>query len=183
MNTIEPNREYDRFSRQIAFIIAAEISGLLIGFIRLPLLAKGLGASLYGTWSLLDVTVSLITPFALIGLHLGLVRLLSAEKNNARIRDDFLSSFSVVLIIGVVLAILLILPSDYLAVHIFKQADASVYIKMASVLIIVNAVIIMNLAFFQAFRKIYRGYYQPCENQGINRRTLLASAWLFLPLN
>ena len=154
MNELNSDKGYTKFGWQIGLILAAKVFTLLLGFIRLPVLTKGLGADLYGTWSLLEVTVSLIIPFALIGLHMGVVRFLSAEKDNSRIRDDFLSSFSVVLLISVVLAILLILLSDYLALHIFKQAEASVYIKMASVIIITNAIISLNLAFFQAFRKI-----------------------------
>ena len=154
MNTVEPNREYARFSWQIAFVIAANIIGLLLGFIRLPILTKGLGAAQYGTWSLIDVTISLITPFALIGLHMGIIRFLAAEKENSRIREDFLSVFSVVFILGAVLAILLTLFSDYLAVSIFKDIDSSVYIKLASVLILVNATLTLNLAFFQTFRQI-----------------------------
>jgi len=154
MNATETNKEYARFSWQIAFVIAAEISALLLGLIRLPILTKNLGADLYGTWALLDVTISLITPFALIGLHMGIVRFLSAEKDKARIREDFFSLFSIVLAAGTALAVLLIVFSDLLAVHIFKDAGLSVYIKMASVLILLNAIIILSLAYFQAFRQI-----------------------------
>ncbi len=154
MDATDTNKEYARFSWQIAFVIAAEISGLLLGFIRLPILTKSLGAGLYGTWSLLDVTISLITPFALMGLHMGLVRFLSAEKDKARIREDFFSLFSLVLAAGAALAVLLILFSDLLAVHIFKDAGSSVYIKMASVLILINAIVTFSLAYFQSFRQI-----------------------------
>lgn len=154
MNRIQPNREYTKFGRQIAYIIVANIIGLLFGFIRLPILTKGLGATLYGTWSLLDVTIILITPFALMGLHMGIIRFLAAEKDSRRIREDFLSIFSVVFISGVVFSVLLFLFSDYLAISIFKDISSSIYIKLASVLILLNSLLVLNLAFFQAFRKI-----------------------------
>jgi hypothetical protein len=47
---------------------------------------------------------------------MGLVRFLSAEKDKARIREDFFSLFSVVFITGTALAVLLILFSDLLVV-------------------------------------------------------------------
>ena len=154
MSRIEPNKEYTKFGRQIVYIIAADIIGLLFGFIRLPILTKGLGATLYGTWSLVDVTIIIITPFALMGLHLGIIRFLAAEKDSRRIRDDFLSIYSVVFISGMAFSILLFLFSDYLAAFIFKDISLSIYIKLASVLILLNSLLMLNLAFFQAFRKI-----------------------------
>lgn len=154
MNEINPGREYTRFGWQIGLILAARIFTLLLGFIRLPVMTKGLGADLYGTWSLLDVTVSLITPFALVGLHMGVVRFLSAEKDDFRIRDDFFSIFAVVFIIGTVLAVLLTLLSDQLAMSVFKDINVSRYIKLASVIILLNASLTLSLSLFQAFRKI-----------------------------
>jgi O-antigen/teichoic acid export membrane protein len=154
MNEVDPNREYTRFSWQIALILAANIIALLLGLVRLPILTKDLGANLYGTWSLLDVTISLITPFALAGLHMGIVRFLSAEKDDTRIREDFISVFSVVFILGAVFSVLLVLFSNYLAELIFKDTSSAIYIKLASFIILLNATLTLSLAFFQAFRKI-----------------------------
>ena len=154
MNELNPGKEYSRFGWQIGLILAAKVFTLLLGFIRLPVLTKGLGAGLYGTWSLLESTISLIVPFALIGLHMGIVRFLSAEKDESRIRDDFFSVFSVVFMLGAVLAALLILFSDQMALYVFKDIEVSRYIKLASVLILLNASLTLSLSFFQAFRKI-----------------------------
>ncbi len=154
MNRIEQGNEYSRFSRQIAYIIAANVVGLLFGFIRLPILTKGLGVAMYGTWSLLDVTIALITPFALMGLHMGVVRFLAAEKDDKRVKEEFLSVFSAVFISGVAFSVLLFLLSDFLAVSIFKDISAAIYIKLASAIILLNSIITLNLAFFQAFRRI-----------------------------
>ena len=178
MNEINSGREYTRFGWQIGLILAANILSLLLGLIRLPILTKGLGADLYGTWSLLDVTISLITPFALVGLHMGVVRFLSAEKDDSRIREDFFSVFSVVFILGVVLAVLLTLLSDQLAVSVFKDIEASSYIKLASVIILLNASLTLSLSLFQAFRKI--GLYTAIGlMQGVSQIALMA---LFISL-
>ena len=124
MDTIKTNREYTKFSWQIAFVVAANIIGLLLSLIRLPLLTKNLSVAQYGTWSLLDVTIGLITPFSLIGLQIGIVRFLAAVKDNGRIKEDFFSVLSIVFVLGFVLSILLFLSSDYLAVAVFKDADS-----------------------------------------------------------
>ena len=137
---MELNKEYTRFGRQVGYVVAANIVGLLLGLIRLPLLTKGLGATLYGTWSLINVTITLITPFALLGLNVAIIRFLAAEKDKGRIREDFLSAFSTVFISGIAFSIFLFLFSDYLAASIFKDIDSSIYIQLASVLILLNSI-------------------------------------------
>lgn len=151
---MELNKEYIKFGWQIGYVVSANVILLLFGFIRLPILTKGLGATLYGTWSLIEVTISLIVPFALLGLNMGIIRFLAAEKDKARIREDFLSAFSVVFISGIAFSIFLFLFSDYLAVSIFEGISSSPWIKLASVLILLNTMLRLNGAFFRTFRRI-----------------------------
>jgi O-antigen/teichoic acid export membrane protein len=148
------HRGYTKFGRQVGYVIGAGIASALLGFITLPILTKGLGATLYGTWSLINVTISLIVPFAILGFQSAIVRFLSAEKDRGKISDDFLSACSTVFIVGTALSILLFLFSDYLASLIFKDIGSSFYIKLASVLIFFNALDGLTLTFFRMQRKI-----------------------------
>jgi O-antigen/teichoic acid export membrane protein len=148
------NKEYTTFGRQVGYIIGAEIVLLLLGFIQLPILTKWLGTTFYGIWSLIAVTTSLAVPFAILGLNSAMVRFLSAEKDKDKISEDFLSICSVVFILGIVLSILLFLLSDYLATFIFKDINSSFYIKLASILILFNAIDTLTLTFFRMQRKI-----------------------------
>ncbi len=151
---MEPNREYTKFGRQVSYIIGANITLLFLGLIRLPILTKGLGATLYGTWSLINVTVTLIVPFALLGLNSAIIRFLAAKKDQGRIREDFLSSCSIVFISGAAFSIFLFLFSDYLAVFILKDILLSLYIKLASILILFNSINELTLSFFRMQKKI-----------------------------
>jgi len=151
---MEPNREYTKFGQQVGYVIGANIALLLIGFIRLPILTKGLGATLYGTWSLINVTVTLIVPFALLGLNSAIIRFLAAEKDKGRIREDFLSACSVVFLSGAAFSILLFLFSDYLATSIFKDIHLSFYVKLASILILFNSIYELILNLFRTQKKI-----------------------------
>jgi O-antigen/teichoic acid export membrane protein len=151
---MEQIREYATFGRHVGYVIATNIAIMLLGIVQLPILTKGLGASLYGVWSLIDVTISLIVPFALISLNIAIVRFLAAEKKLGRIRDDFLSACSVVFITGAALSVLLFLLSDVIAASIFKDVNASYYIKLASVLILVNSLYLLSTAFFRMRRNM-----------------------------
>lgn len=148
------NEEHNRYGSQIGYVVIANIVLLLLGFIRLPVLSKGLGTTLYGIWSLINVTISLIVPFTLLGFSVSIVRFLAAEKNKNRIREDFLSAYFIVFISGSVISTFLFLFSDYLAVIIFRDINSSTYIKLASILILLNSINGLTLSFFRTFKKI-----------------------------
>ena len=148
------NREYSTFGRQVGYVIGANIVILLLGFAYIPILTKGLGANLYGICSLINVTISLIIPFAMLTFGTSIVRFLGAEKNMGRIREDILSAYSTVCILGTVFALLLFFLSDVLAESIFKDVDSSFYIQLASVLILVDSIRMLTLAFFRMRGKI-----------------------------
>lgn len=151
---MEQNQEYVTFGRQVGYVIGSHIAILLLGLIQIPILTKGLGAEFYGTWSLLRVTISLIVPFAALGFGMSIVRFLAAEKNRNRIREDFSSACFTVSISGVVFSILLFVLSDFLAVSIFKGISWSFYIKLASVLILLQSMHRLPFAFLRMRRKI-----------------------------
>ncbi|MHB8104777.1 MAG: flippase [Dehalococcoidales bacterium] len=147
-------QEYSIFGRQVGYVIAANVAALLIGFVQVPILTKGLGAGLYGTWSLINVTVSLIVPFAMLSFSMSIVRFLSAEKDIGKIKEDFFSACFIVFVSGTVLSLFLFFLSDYLAVSIFKDAGLSSYIKLGSALVLLNSLYSVFLAFFRMRRKI-----------------------------
>ena len=151
---MKQNHEYPTFGRQVGYVIAANVAIFLLGLLRIPILTKGLGAHLYGTWSLISVTVSLIVPFAMLSFGMSIVRFLAAEKDKNTIREDFFSACSIVFISGIVFSLLLFFLSDLLAVSIFKDVNSSSYIKLGSVLILLNSLYLVLLAFFRMRRKI-----------------------------
>lgn len=151
---MEQNRKYATFGRQVGYIIGANIAVYLLGFIYIPILTKGLGANLYGIWSLINVTISLIIPFAMLTFGMSIVRFLGTEKDMGIIREDILSAYSTVCILGAVFALLLFFLSDILAESIFKDVGSSFYIRLASVLILVDSIRMLTLAFFRMRGKI-----------------------------
>jgi len=146
---MDTEKRYTNFGRQVSYVVGANIAIGLLGFIQLAILTKGLGITLYGTWSLIIVTISVIVPFALLSLNDAIVRFLTAEKDKGRISEDFLSALATVCICGITFSILLFLFSDYLASLIFKDINSSSYIKLASILILFNSLDGLTLAFFR----------------------------------
>jgi len=158
MNTykkvVEQKQEYITFTKQVGYVFVAKIFIVLLGFIRLPVLTKGLGGYLYGIFSLINVTISLIVPFAMLTFGMSIIHFLAAEKEINKIREDFFSAYSVVFISGIIFSILLFIFSNHLASIIFKDVSSCYYIKLASIIILLDSMRDLTLAFFRMRRRI-----------------------------
>lgn len=146
--------EYISYAKDIGFAAGASLAVALLGFISLPILTKYLGASLYGVWSLLLVTVYLILPLPLLSLQESIVRFLSGEKDKEKIREGFLSAVFTVLATGVFFSLVVILCSDFLASAIFGDINSSYFIRIGAFMILTRALTQMTLAFFRTLRLI-----------------------------
>lgn len=148
------SEDYIGYARDVSYVAGAQIVVALLQFLRLPVLTKWLGASLYGTWSLIWVTVVLITPLATLGLGMAMVRFLAAEKDNAKIRERFLSVVFTVLTAGVFVSIILILCSDLFAASIIGDINCSYLVKLASFMILTQTLSQVGVTFFRTFRQM-----------------------------
>lgn len=88
--------EYKLFAQRIGLVGVVNIVSSLRGLILLPILTKTLGTELYGVWAQILVTVSLLTPFAVLQLDTVIIRFLAGEKNVDKIRERFYSIFTAV---------------------------------------------------------------------------------------
>jgi len=149
-------KEYKSYSKQIGSVAAAQIVVSILRFAQLPLLTKTnwFDAPLFGTWSLIWVTISLITPLATMGLAMSTIRFLASEGNPSRIRDGFFSVFFTVFASGAIFCLVLILSSDALAIYILKDINTSYLIKLGSPLIITESLTVVAMVFLRTFRQI-----------------------------
>jgi O-antigen/teichoic acid export membrane protein len=151
---LEPKQEFITFGRQVGYVIGASIVLVIVNFIQLPILTKELGPTLYGVWSLINVAIYLLFPFALLSLSVAIIRFLAAEKDPGRIREDFFSAYFIVGAAGIVLSLLLFFLSNFLADTVLKDANLSSYIRLASVLIFLNAMYQILINFFRIKKRI-----------------------------
>ena len=81
--------EYKLFAQRVGLTGIVNIIVSLRGLILLPILTKTLGTDLYGVWTLILVTISLLMPLGLLGLSNVMIRFFAAEKDKNKIRQDF----------------------------------------------------------------------------------------------
>lgn len=142
-------KSYTVFGRQVGYVITSNLIVLILATIQIPIVTKSLGTSLYGTLSLIYVTVLFIVPFSMLSFSMSLVRFLAAEKDKIKIREDFISACSLVFISGIAFSLLLLLLSGFIATYILKDASQAPYIRIGSILVLLNSLSPVLLAFFR----------------------------------
>jgi O-antigen/teichoic acid export membrane protein len=148
-------QRYTIFGKQVVYTIATQITAAVLGIVLIPIITKALGSSLYGIWAIIFTAITLIIPFTMLSFNMSLVRFLAAEKDREKIKDDFLSAFALVILSGIVASLLFFLLSHFFAIFILKDASLAVYLRLSSVLILLNTTFWgVVTAFFRAGNRI-----------------------------
>jgi len=152
--------DYMRYARDIGFIALAQVIVSLLNFMQLPILTKWLGASLYGTWSLMWITVVLLAPLVTLGLGTAMVRFLAAEEDVNKIREGFVSVVLTILFAGILASLVIVFCSNAFAASVLGNIDKANSIKLTAFMITTQALSQISFAFFRTFRqmKIYSAF-------------------------
>ncbi|AKB23625.1 Polysaccharide biosynthesis protein [Methanosarcina sp. MTP4] len=144
---------YRKFIKDVGLIGITQALIGLGGFFLLPVITKTLGSYDYGIWAQINITVSLLSPLALMGLSMGVVRFLSSEKDIEKIREGFFSVIFFVAFTGLLISIVVFLLSDFLAASIFKDISTSGFIKVGAFLILLSAIDQISIFYFRVSRQ------------------------------
>lgn len=150
---------YRKFARDVGFIGTVQILTSLGTFFLLPIITKTLGTYDYGLWAQINVIVSLVSSFALMGLSMGFVRFLSAETEKKMIREALYSILFFVVISGFLASLLIYMFAEPLATFGFKDPKATYFIQAGSALIFLSVVESISLFYFRVFRQIKKYSY------------------------
>jgi len=145
---------YQKFAKDVGFIGAVQVLTSLGTFFLLPIITKTLGTYDYGLWAQINITVSLISPIALMGLSMGFVRFLSSETETKIIREAVYSILFFVTISGLLASFLLYTFAEPLATFGFKDPHATYFIQAGSLLIFLSVIESISLFYFRIFRQI-----------------------------
>ena len=117
--------EYKQFAQRVGLVGITTLIVNLRGLILIPILTKTVGADAYGVWSKIMVTISLLSPLALLGLTTTMIRSLAAEKDKTKIQEGFYSVIFVVFFVSLILSLAVFLLAYSFAVEILKDVSAA----------------------------------------------------------
>jgi len=150
---------YQKFARDVGFIGTVQVLTSLGTFFLLPIITKTLGTYDYGLWAQINITVSLISPLALMGLSMSFVRFLSSETEEKVIKEAVYSILFFVTVSSFLASLLLYICAEPLATFGFKDPEATYFIQVGSFLIFLNVIESVSLIYFRVFRQIKRFSY------------------------
>jgi O-antigen/teichoic acid export membrane protein len=150
---------YQKFARDVGFIGTVQILTSLSTFFLLPIITKTLGTYDYGLWAQINITVSLISSLALMGLSMSFVRFLSSETDKKTIQEAVYSILFFVAASGFLASLILYIFSEPLATFGFKDPEATYFVQAGSLLILVNVIESISLFYFRIFRQIEKFSY------------------------
>ena len=147
---------YKKFAKDVGLVGIANIVGTLKGLILLPILTKTLGTASYGIWVLIQVTVSLLVPLALLQLGFAMTRFLAAEKDKEKISKGFSSILAAASFTAFVLSLSIFILAEPLAVAVFGGASATYFVRLAAFLVLLATLDHVIIEYFVAFRQMKR---------------------------
>lgn len=146
--------EYNLFTKRVGLVGIVRLITNIRGLILIPILTKTLGAAEYGAWSQILVTVSLAMPFIMLGLPSAMVRFLPSEREKKNVGKGFFTVLFTTLFISMVFALFLFLSSNSLAILLLRNISFAPIFKIASALVILEALNQTSLQSFRIFGQI-----------------------------
>jgi len=146
--------EYKLFAQRVGLTGIINIIVSLRGLILLPILTKTLGTDLYGVWTLILVTISLLMPLGLLGLNTAMIRFFAAEKDKNKIRQDFYALFTLITLFSILVASIFFAFSEPLAIAFFGGSSSITFVRLLSPIIILTTLDLICIEFFRAFQQM-----------------------------
>lgn len=146
--------EHRIFIKRIGLVAVAKFITGFRGLLLLPLLSKTIGAAQYGVWSQILITIGLLTPFLMLNLATAAVRFLPAEREAQKVAKGIFTVMFSVLAAGACCALALFLFSDYFAGIFLQDPSASFFIKLAALVLVLEALSQTGLESFRIFGQI-----------------------------
>ncbi len=140
-----------KFIKDIGFSGLTNLITSFRGIIILPIITKILGASNYGVWTQISVTVSLIAPIIVLGLPNAIVRFLIANKDKEEIKEGIWSVFLVIVLISLAVALIFISFANFISS--FLQVPI-VFIFAIAIIIVLESLNSFFINLFRAFNEI-----------------------------
>ena len=151
---------YKLFAQRVGLVGVANLVISLRGLILLPILTKTLGTELFGVWTQILVTISLLLPLGLLGLNTAMIRFFAGGKDINKSRRDFHAIFTIVALFSALLVLIILVFSKPLAIAFFGGSASIKFVRLLSPILFLAVLDMLCIDFFRAFLQIkkYAGF-------------------------
>ncbi len=155
-------KELSLIARGAGFAFAGLIISKVLAYFYRVMVARGLGPTDFGIFSIGVGVIGILTGLAALGLYQGIMHFVARYNSlgdEARARGTILLAFKVQLVSSIIFALALFLLSDYLAISVFHEPDVSMVLKILSFtlpfFVITSSLMIVLMAFKKIEYKVY----------------------------
>jgi O-antigen/teichoic acid export membrane protein len=147
---------YKKYTKDIVIVGITNIVLAFRGLLLLPIISKILGATGYGIWAQVTVTLFLIACISTLNLPASLSRFLAAERNREEIKEGFSLVLVTVLGWSLLIALILFLLSQPIASVLLHDPDLRQIFQLTALIVPFWALETICLGFFRAFKEMIR---------------------------
>ncbi|GAI17309.1 unnamed protein product, partial [marine sediment metagenome] len=143
--------------RGVGIVFSLSILAAFINYLVRLVLARNLSVEDYGLFYAALALVLFIGLFKTLGLNKALGKFVAEFKVKKRydlIKNSIISSFSMQFILSGLIALFLIIFSDFFALNYLRRPDASIVIKILAIVIWLRPVGFICAYIFQGFQKM-----------------------------
>jgi len=151
------SKDKRKFTQNIVYVGLCSIIMALQKVLLVPILTKTLGVQDYGAWTNIVNTAMLLGVISSLGLGPTFIRLMSSERNKQTIRKSISLVFLILFISGTVFSFISFLLSDIVAILILKDIHYSFFIKLSSLLVLLEAGNLIAMSIYKGL-KLFKSY-------------------------
>ena len=145
---------YKKFVKDVGLIGMTRLIIVLRGLILIPIIAKTLGASGYGIWAQVVVTIKLFAPFATLTLDFTFIRFFAGQKDKEAIQEGFYTILMTIFCWSSLLASVIFLLATPISTVLFKDAEAMGIVRLTAILVPLTSLNTLFLFYFRTFRQM-----------------------------
>jgi len=145
---------YKKFTKDVGIIGITSLIISLKGLILLPIIIKIVGASGYGIWAQVGVTLGLINPIADLTLSYTFVRFFAGERDKEEIQEGFFSILITMFCWSSFIALMLFFLATPIASILFNDMNAIDIVKITAIIVPFSTINSLLLFFFRTYRQM-----------------------------
>jgi O-antigen/teichoic acid export membrane protein len=142
--------QFQKFARNVGLMGITQIILGLQAFLLLPILTKFLGATDFGIWSQIKITVTLLGGLAVLGLDTAIIRFISGQHDKEKVSKEMISVLSISAFSAIIFGVIVYLFSNKIGFLLTHIISSNIYFKFIILILLVEVIYNIFLNFIRA---------------------------------
>lgn len=143
-----------KFAKDVGMMGVTQFVLGLQAFLLLPILTRFLGATDYGIWVQIKITVILLGGFAMLGLGSAIVRFMSGEEDKEKVSKEFISVLIIAVLASLILGAVVFIFSDRVGMLLTHVSYSGFFFKFIILMLLLEVVHELFITFIRAKENI-----------------------------